>query len=120
MARRFGVLVVVLCSLPLLPSIALAWTWPVTGPVLRPFSFDRARVSLGFTPQAGGEMDVSDPVDRRRVSVSDIPELDLEPLFLALRGRVAEDRLDVWTAPPWHEAEPAVPGWQMPVDELFT
>ena len=70
------------------------------------FAFDRSRVSLGFTPQAGGEMDVSDPVDRRRVSVTDIPELDLEPLFLALRARLDDDRLDVWTAPPWHAAEP--------------
>ncbi len=71
------------------------------------FAFERSRVSLGFTPQAGGEMDVSDPVDRRRVSVTDIPELDLEPLFVALRGRLDDDRLDVWTAPPWHAAEPS-------------
>lgn len=81
------------------------------------FAFDRARVSLGFTPQAGGEMDVSDPVDRRRVSVTDIPELDLEPLFGALRGRLDEDRLDVWTAPPWHAAEPSAgPGAENVVD----
>jgi hypothetical protein len=72
------------------------------------FAFDRSRVSLGFTPQAGGEMDVSDPVDRRRVSVTDIPELDLEPLFVALRERLDDDRLDVWTAPPWNAAEPPV------------
>jgi hypothetical protein len=39
--------------------------------------------------------------------VTDIPELDLEPLFLALRGRLDDDRLDVWTAPPWHAAEPS-------------
>jgi hypothetical protein len=71
------------------------------------FAFDRSRVSLGFTPQAGGEMDVSDPVDRRRVSVTDIPELDLEPLFVAFRGRLDDDRLDVWTAPPWHAAKPS-------------
>ena len=74
------------------------------------FAFDRSRVSLGFTPQAGGEMDVSDPVDRRRVSVTHIPELDLEPLFVSLRGRLDDDRLDVWTAPPWHAAEPLVAG----------
>jgi hypothetical protein len=73
------------------------------------FGFERSRVSLGFTPQAGGELDVSDPVDRRRVSVTDIPELDLEPLFVSLRGRLDDDRLDVWTAPPWHAAEPAAP-----------
>src|SRR5262249_3011098 len=73
------------------------------------FTFDRSRVSLGFTPQAGGGMDVGDPIDRRRVSVTDIPELDLEPLFVALPGRLDEDRLDVWTAPAWHAAEPVAP-----------
>src|SRR3982751_6477616 len=32
-----------LCALVLLPaSMAQAWTWPVDGPVLRPFDFDRA------------------------------------------------------------------------------
>jgi len=37
-----------LCAL-VLPASAQAWTWPVDGPVLRPFSFDRAR------PYASGQ-----------------------------------------------------------------
>jgi murein DD-endopeptidase MepM/ murein hydrolase activator NlpD len=38
--RRFAVLA--FCALVLPVSTAQAWTWPVDGPVLRPFSFDRA------------------------------------------------------------------------------
>jgi len=41
--------VVIVCSFVLPVSVARAWTWPVDGPVLRPFSFDRAR------PYAGGQ-----------------------------------------------------------------
>src|SRR3954469_2493362 len=38
------------CALVLLPaSVAQAWTWPVDGPVLRPFDFDRAH------PYAAGQ-----------------------------------------------------------------
>ncbi len=45
--RRLFVLIV--CALALPVSAAGAWTWPVDGPVLRPFSFDRAH------PYAGGQ-----------------------------------------------------------------
>src|SRR3954471_19447845 len=45
--RRFAVLLVCACALPV--SGARAWTWPVDGPVLRPFSFDHAH------PYAGGQ-----------------------------------------------------------------
>jgi hypothetical protein len=45
--RRLAVLLVCACALPV--SAARAWTWPVDGPVLRPFSFDRAH------PYAGGQ-----------------------------------------------------------------
>lgn len=38
--RRLAVLL--LCALALPVSVAQAWTWPVDGPVLRPFLFDRA------------------------------------------------------------------------------
>jgi hypothetical protein len=38
-----------LCAFTLPVSVAQAWTWPVDGPVLRPFSFDRAH------PYAGGQ-----------------------------------------------------------------
>jgi Peptidase family M23 len=38
--RRLAVLL--LCALALPVSVAQAWTWPVDGPVLRPFVFDRA------------------------------------------------------------------------------
>src|SRR5438045_414549 len=41
-------LLVVLAALALAP-MARAWTWPVDGPVIRPFSFDREH------PYAGGE-----------------------------------------------------------------
>jgi hypothetical protein len=45
--RRFAV--ALLCALVLPVSAAQAWTWPVDGPVLRPFSFDRAH------PYAAGQ-----------------------------------------------------------------
>src|SRR2546429_7421927 len=44
--RRFAV--VLLCVLAL-PASARAWTWPVDGPVLRPFTFDPAH------PYSGGQ-----------------------------------------------------------------
>ena len=47
MIRRSAVLVV--CALVLPVPVARAWTWPVNGPVLRPFSFDRAH------PYAAGQ-----------------------------------------------------------------
>ncbi len=47
MIRRIAV--VALCALVLPPSAAQAWTWPVDGPLLRPFSFDRAH------PYAAGQ-----------------------------------------------------------------
>jgi hypothetical protein len=45
--RRVVVLIVFALALPV--SVAQAWTWPVNGPVLRPFSFDRAH------PYAAGQ-----------------------------------------------------------------
>ena len=45
--RRLAVLL--LCALALPVSVAQAWTWPVDGPVLRPFLFDRAH------PYAAGQ-----------------------------------------------------------------
>jgi hypothetical protein len=45
--RRIAV--VIACALALPVSVAQAWTWPVDGPVLRPFSFDRAH------PYAAGQ-----------------------------------------------------------------
>jgi Peptidase family M23 len=45
--RRLAVLL--LCALALPVSVAQAWTWPVDGPVLRPFVFDRAH------PYAAGQ-----------------------------------------------------------------
>jgi Peptidase family M23 len=45
--RRLAV--AALCALVLPVSAAQAWTWPVDGPVVRPFSFDRAH------PYAGGQ-----------------------------------------------------------------
>ena len=45
--RRLVVLIVVALALP--TSLAQAWSWPVNGPVLRPFSFDRAH------PYAAGQ-----------------------------------------------------------------
>ena len=46
--RRLVVLMI-LCACALPASVAHAWTWPVNGPVLRPFSFDRAH------PYAAGQ-----------------------------------------------------------------
>jgi len=45
--RRLVVLIVCACALPV--SGAQAWTWPVDGPVLRPFRFDHSH------PYAGGQ-----------------------------------------------------------------
>ena len=45
--RRLATLIICACALPV--SGARAWTWPVDGPVLRPFSFDHAH------PYAGGQ-----------------------------------------------------------------
>ena len=45
--RRLVVLLICACALPV--SDASAWTWPVAGPVLRPFSFDHAH------PYAAGQ-----------------------------------------------------------------
>ena len=46
--RRFA-LVLMFCALALPVSAARAWVWPVDGPVLRPFSFDRSH------PYAAGQ-----------------------------------------------------------------
>jgi len=45
--RRFVVALLFALALPV--SAAQAWTWPVDGPVVRPFSFDRAH------PYAAGQ-----------------------------------------------------------------
>jgi len=45
--RRLLILIVFALALP--APVARAWTWPVDGPVLRPFSFDRAH------PYAAGQ-----------------------------------------------------------------
>jgi len=46
--RRVVVLLII-CACALPAPVARAWTWPVDGPVLRPFSFDRAH------PYAAGQ-----------------------------------------------------------------
>ena len=45
--RRLAILTICACALPV--SAARAWTWPVDGPVLRPFSFNHSH------PYAGGQ-----------------------------------------------------------------
>ncbi len=45
--RRLAVLIICACAFPV--TGARAWTWPVDGPVLRPFAFDHAH------PYAGGQ-----------------------------------------------------------------
>jgi len=45
--RRLAILIICACALPV--SDASAWTWPVDGPVLRPFVFDHSR------PYASGQ-----------------------------------------------------------------
>ena len=45
--RRLVILIICACALPV--SGARAWTWPVDGPVLRPFSFDHSH------PYASGQ-----------------------------------------------------------------
>jgi len=57
------------------------------------FSYAGAHVSIGFTAEAGGELAVADAGGD--VRVVGIPELDLEPLFVALVDRIEEERLEV-------------------------
>jgi len=57
------------------------------------FSYAGARVSIGFTAEAGGELLVAD--DEDEVRVVGIPELDLEPLFTSLVDRIEQERLEV-------------------------
>ena len=45
--RRLAVMIICACALPV--TGARAWTWPVNGPVLRPFAFDHAH------PYAAGQ-----------------------------------------------------------------
>ncbi len=47
--KRILALLPVLLAFQVCVSPALAWTWPVSGPVLRPFAFDRGN------PYAGGQ-----------------------------------------------------------------
>src|ERR1043166_1829279 len=46
---RLRLLILAAVAALVVPASALGWTWPVTGPVLIPFSFDPAR------PYAGGQ-----------------------------------------------------------------
>ena len=59
MRRAVVLMIICACALPV--SVAQAWTWPVDGPVLRPFSFDRAH------PYAAGQhrgVDLGAPTGR--------------------------------------------------------
>lgn len=67
------------------------------------FDFDTSRVWLGFTAEAGGELEVGDTAHRTHASLSGVPELDLEPVYLALRERMQAEQLDVWLDPPQSE-----------------
>src|SRR4051795_6097488 len=50
MRRLFsGIVFGLVLSVVFVPGRAMAWTWPVDGPVLRPYSFDPAH------PYAGGQ-----------------------------------------------------------------
>jgi len=60
---------------------------------MQTFSYASARVSIGFTAEAGGELVVADAAGDIRVV--GIPELDLEPLFASLVDRIEEQRLEV-------------------------
>jgi len=65
--RRFAVLLI-LCALASPVAAARAWTWPVDGPVLRPFSFDRAQ------PYAAGQhrgVDLGAPTGSKVVAPAD-------------------------------------------------
>ncbi len=67
------------------------------------FDFDTSRVWLGFTAEAGGELEVGDTAHRTHASLTGVPELDLEPVYLALRERMQAEQLDVWLDPPQSE-----------------
>jgi Peptidase family M23 len=63
--RRILALLPVLLAFQVCVSPALAWTWPVDGPVLRPFAFDRSN------PYAGGQhrgVDVGAAVGERVIA----------------------------------------------------
>ena len=66
MRRVVVLLIICACALP--APVARAWTWPVDGPVLRPFSFDRAH------PYAAGQhrgIDLGAPGGRPVVAPAD-------------------------------------------------
>jgi hypothetical protein len=67
------------------------------------FDFHTSRVWLGFTAETGGELEVGDTAHRTHASLSGVPELDLEPVYLALRERMQAEQLDVWLDPPQSE-----------------
>src|SRR5438876_9514480 len=67
LVRRLTVLLI-LCALASPVAAARAWTWPVDGPVLRPFSFDRAH------PYAVGQhrgVDLGAPTGSKVVAPAD-------------------------------------------------
>lgn len=61
--------------------------------VVQAFGYETSRVSLGFTAEAGGEIEILDAASR--VRVIGVPELDLEPFFLICEMRMDPSRLEV-------------------------
>ena len=86
--RRLGVLLII-CAWALPVSVARAWTWPVDGPVLRPFAF-------GEDPYAGGQhrgIDVGAPTGATVVAPAS-GEVTFAGVELAHRIRKGQFRAD--------------------------
>ena len=65
--RRLGVLLII-CAWALPVSVARAWTWPVDGPVLRPFSFDHGHP---YAPGQHRGIDLGAPSGSRVLAPAD-------------------------------------------------
>ena len=61
--------------------------------VVQAFGYETARVSLGFTAEAGGEIEIVGAASR--VRVIGVPEMDLEPFFLICEMHMDPSRLEV-------------------------
>lgn len=57
------------------------------------FGYGSSAVWLGYTVETGGLLELEDPTKRMRIS--SVPELDLEPFFLACSRAMAADRVNI-------------------------
>jgi hypothetical protein len=57
------------------------------------FGYGASAVWLGYTVETGGLLELEDPTKHMRIG--SVPELDLEPFFVACSGAMAADRVNI-------------------------